>query len=124
MNDMDSFCWSCLHCMLASFAEVISRPVGHSIHADKPSRVIHFDYCYIGTSDVGETYVLIIKDDFSSYVWLVPSRADASTTADDIISWFAAFGTVPQWVSDQGSLFKNEVVRGLRERTYSYHHFT
>ncbi len=30
------------------------------------------DYCYIGRSGASFTYIIILKDDFSSYVRLVP----------------------------------------------------
>ena len=77
--------------MLASSAKIILRPLGQSLHADKPNHLIHFEYSYIGPSNIGDTYVLIIKDEFSSYVWLVPCHtADASTNADGLIRWFAA----------------------------------
>ena len=124
-KDIETFCRSCQHCMLASSNETIPRPLGHSLHADQPNRLIHFDSCYVGRGEKDQSYVLIIKDDFSSYVWLVPcSAANAETTVDSLIKWVSAFGTVPQWVSDRGSHFKNEVVRGLQEKTHRSHHFT
>ena len=94
MKDMESFHRSYLHCMLASSMKIIPRPLGHSFHGEKPNQLIHFDYFYIGPSNIRDTYILIIKDDFSSYVWLVSFHtADASKTADALIRWFAAFGT-------------------------------
>ncbi|CDF38965.1 unnamed protein product [Chondrus crispus] len=70
-------------------------------------------------------YVLVLKDDFSGYVWLRPTReADADTTAQALLDWFASFGVVYHWVSDRGTHFKNEVVRTLREQTGGSHHFT
>jgi hypothetical protein len=69
--------------------------------------------------------VLILKDDLSSIVRLVPtSTTDAETTDDALISWFSDFGVVKTWASDRGSHFKNEVVRSLREKTRGLHHFT
>ncbi len=50
--------------------------------------------------------------------------ADVDTTIRALTNWFAAFGTAPQWVSDRGPHFKNEVVRGLREATRGFHYFT
>jgi transposase InsO family protein len=70
-------------------------------------------------------YVLVLKDDLSSFVRLFPtSTADAKTTSDALISWFSDFGVVKSWVCDRGSHFKNEVVRSLREKTRGQHHFT
>eukprot|EP00171_Calliarthron_tuberculosum_P014724 IDg14724t1 len=70
-------------------------------------------------------YVLILKDDLSGYVRLIPtSEADAETVAKHLLEWFANFGVVSQWVSDRGSHFRNELIKALREATKSSHHFT
>ncbi len=60
------------------------------------------------------TYVLILKDDLSGYVWLVATAdADAESVAEALLKWFAAFGVASKWVSDRGTHFKNELVRIL-----------
>jgi hypothetical protein len=42
-------------------------------------------------------YVLIVKDDYSNYVWLKQCKnADAYSTAAVLIEWFAAFGVAQQ----------------------------
>jgi hypothetical protein len=70
-------------------------------------------------------YVLILTDDLSSFVRLVPtSTSDAETASDALISWFSDFGVVKAWVNDRWSRFKNEVVRSLRDKTRGLHHFT
>lgn len=43
---------------------------------------------------------------------------------DALQQWFAIFGIVPNWVSDQGPHFKNQVVEKLRRYYGSAHHFT
>ena len=48
VQDIETFCRSCLHCMLASSNKTVPRPLGHALHADEPNRLIHFDYCYVG----------------------------------------------------------------------------
>jgi len=124
-EDLKAFCNSCIHCLSTGTGAVLPRPLGSAIHASKPNQVLHLDFCYIGKSSSGQVYVLILKDDFSSYVWLKPCKAaDAEATATSLIEWFSAFGTVVQWVSDRGSHFKNEVVKELRERLHCSHHFT
>ncbi|KAG3110717.1 hypothetical protein PI124_g9664 [Phytophthora idaei] len=45
------------------------------MHAEYPNELIHWDCLYMGDSDSGETYVLVIKDDASKYVWLLPCTA-------------------------------------------------
>lgn len=124
-EDIESFTKSCLHCLATESGDIVPRPLGHAMHASRRNEIIHFDYCYITPGDKGHDYVLILKDDFSGYVWLMPAMAaDADHTAGSLMSWFAAFGTVQQWVSDQGTHFKNQVVKTLRQRTNSSHHFT
>ena len=124
-NDVESFVRSCLHCLCTETGKIVPRPLGHALHAVEPNKLLHFDFCYMSPGEKGNTYVLVLKDDHSSYVWLVPtSEATAETVATILIDWFAAFGVVQQWVSDRGSHFKNEVVRLLKEKTNSGHHFT
>jgi len=70
-------------------------------------------------------YVLILKDDFSSYVWLKATKeTTAEVTADYLIEWFSTFGVVNDWVSDRGSHFKNQLIEYLRDKVKSEHHFT
>ena len=71
---VDYFCQSCIHCLATESGERIPRPLGYSIHASKPNEVLHFDFCYIGKGSGDLTYVLILKDDLSSYVRLYPMR--------------------------------------------------
>ena len=79
----------------------------------------------MGREDKDQQYVLIIKEDFISYLLLIPCCAgNAETTVNCLIKWFLAFGTVPQLVSDQESHFKIEVVRGQREKAHGSHYFT
>jgi hypothetical protein len=61
----------------------------------------------MGPCTAGYNYLLILKDDLSGYLWLVPAKAaDAETTAESLTSWFTTFGVVTTCVSDQGSHFK------------------
>ena len=93
--------------------------------AVEPNKLLHFDFCFMSKGENGYLYTLILKDDHSGYVWLTPTKdTTAETAADILINWFAAFGMVKQWVSDRGSHFKNELVKLLKEKTRSSHHFT
>ena len=70
-------------------------------------------------------YILIIKDDHSGYVWLIPAEAaNSETVVESLIRWFTTFGIVTTWVSDRGSHFKNELVAQLQARLKIQHHFT
>ena len=64
-----------------------------------PNEVLHFDFCYIGKSIKGYIYVLIVKDDMSSFVRLYASEvADADAVAEALVDWCSTFGPVYQWV--------------------------
>lgn len=98
------------------FWKPCAKTIGYRYTRIKTNEVIYFDFCFIGKSSSGPSYVLIIKDDFSSYVWLYPCESvDAETGADALIDLCAAFGIIKQWISDQGSHFKNEIVSMLRK---------
>jgi hypothetical protein len=69
--------------------------------------------------------LLLLKDDLSGYLWLVPCRtADAAATVDALMRWFAVFGVVLLWISDRGRHFKNETVQRVQEELKAKHHFT
>jgi hypothetical protein len=87
--------------------EKAPRPLGTQLHATKPNEILHFGFLYIGLSRYGKyQYMLLFKNDFSGYLWLVPCRTiDATATVDALMRWFAVFGVVPLWISDRGRHF-------------------
>lgn len=87
--------------------------------------MLDFDFCYIGPSDNEDKYVLIIKDDVSSYVLLVATNnADQVTIAEIPLKSFSSFGTVENWISDRGTHFLDETIEEIRNITKASHHFT
>jgi hypothetical protein len=69
--------------------------------------------------------LLLLKDDLSGYLWLVPCRtAEAAATVDALMRWFAVFDVVLLWISDRDSHFKNEVVQRVQKELKAKHHFT
>lgn len=79
----------------------------------------------MGLSTDGRKYALILRDDLSSYVWLFPvDAATSEAAADSITSRIAAFGAMDWLVSDQGSHFKNQLLRQLTSELRTAHHFT
>lgn len=112
-------------CLSSVAGKVVPRPTAHTLHATKPNELLHFYFCYISERQNGITYILIMKDDISEYVWIVPSTdADAETTADALLNLVFSFDTVRNSVSDRGSHFGNELVNKLQEATIFEHHFT
>ena len=124
-EDVENFVNSCIHCLCTQTGKVVPRPLGHSMHADKPNKLLHFDYCHMSKGEDGYTYVLVFKDDLSGYVLLTTCKeATTEVTAETLIRWFSTFGVVHKWVSDRGSHFKHELVRLLRDKLKSSHHST
>ena len=81
--NIKAFVQSFLVCLLSAGGLKVPRPLGQQIHAERVSELLHFDYLYIGESRTKHEYILILKDDFSGYVFLrACKRADAETTAN------------------------------------------
>lgn len=113
-RDTADFVAACLFCNLSKTGAKIPRPLAATLHASRPNEVLHFDYLYMGGSDSGEIYVLVLKDDFSGYAWLEPTKsANAEHTASTLARWNHTFTSPVTWVSDQGSHFINETLRTM-----------
>ena len=122
---VDALVDGCLHCIVSRTGDMVPRPLATALHGTAPNEVIHTDFLYLGPGTENRKYALILRDDFSSYVWLFPcSAADADSAAESICSWVAAFGAMEWLVSDQGSHFKNELIEKLADELRSQHHFT
>jgi hypothetical protein len=119
------FVGSRFHCIASAPGEATPRPRGEALYASKPNEVIHFNYLYMGPSVDDAKSVLTVKDDYRNYVRLKQCKnADADSAAAVLIEWFAAFGVAQQWVSDQGSHFKNTVMAEIPKQLGTNHHFT
>jgi hypothetical protein len=124
--DIMGFVQNCLHCVATVPGDKVPCPLGTQLHATKPNEILHFDFLYIGLSRDGMyQYLLLLKDDLSGYLWLVPCRtADAAATVEALMRWFAVFGVVLLWILDRSSHLKNEVVRRVQKELQAKHHFT
>lgn len=100
-DDVRTFVQKCIHCEATKGSIRVPRQMSHTLHATEPNQILYFDYLYMGAGENGYKYILILKDDFSSYVWLVPAKAaDRETTVKTLVEWMSAFGTCDLWVSD------------------------
>lgn len=100
------------------------RPLGHTLHASLPNKLLHFEYCVMSPGEGGHLYVLILKDDHSGYVWFEPKEeAEAETTDNKLIRWFSTFGPVRSSISERGSHFKLELLKTLRKYVFASHHY-
>jgi hypothetical protein len=112
-KDIKVFVGSCIHCIASAPGETTARPMG-KLYMHLSLTESYFDYLYTNPSVDDVKYVLIVKDDYSNYVWLKQCKnADAYSTAAVLIEWFAAFGVAQRWVSDQGIHFKNKVMTDI-----------
>ena len=119
------FCKSCLLCLQSKGGHTIPRPLGRQLVAEKPNRVLHLDYFYVGPADNGWTYVLVLIDGCSGFLELKGTGvANSEVVVETLLDWFKRFGIVPIWVSDRGSHFTSKVLLGLRDRLGAQHHFT
>lgn len=124
-EDCKDFVKSCLHCLIAKSGLKIPRPISLTLHGTKPNEVLHFDFLFMGPGLSGLKYVLVLSDDLSSYLWLCPTEAaDAEAAAHEIARWIRTFTAMLFWVSDQGSHFKNEVIKLLAAAHKIKHDFT
>ncbi|KAF0721721.1 hypothetical protein Ae201684_018961 [Aphanomyces euteiches] len=89
------------------------------------TRLIHWDFLSMGKSNTNDRYLLVIKCDASKLVWLFPTpEATATFVKHCLLQWFAVFGICYDWVSDQGTHFKNQVIAELQHSLGAHHHFT
>jgi hypothetical protein len=127
-----SFCRKCLHCAPTRGGKVVPRPLGNLLRAENPFELIHFDYVSIykdpfKEQEDGEPLgsLLVVKDDFSHFTWLVPVRnTDAYSSAKALLDWQSLFKFAKFFNSDRGSHFANEVMDELAKLCGTQHRFT
>jgi hypothetical protein len=128
--DVEGFVNECLSCERTALHTVIPRPWGFTAKATERFEILHFDFLFIaepGAKDIcQDRYILVLKDDYSSYVELSACEsADHRPAAEGIALWCARHPAPRLLVSDRGSHFKNQVVAELvLLLPDSYHHFT
>ena len=124
-KDVSVFIKECIHCIMTRSGKMVPRPLAHALHGENPNDVIHMDFLYMGPSTEQKRYLLLLKDDHSSVVWLWPTDACTSEeAASALIHWIGSFGSIKWLVSDQGSHFKNSLVQELSRELRINHHFT
>ena len=99
--DIKTFVNKCLHCRSTKGQIRVTREQAHTLHASRPNEILHFDYLYMSEGEQNWKYILILKDDFSSFVWLVKTRScDTDSAASALKDWISSFGAPTTWVSD------------------------
>lgn len=99
--------------------------ISHTMHTTKHNKLLHFYFLFISKSDTKNYYILILKDDASSFVRLEPTaESEAYIYVDTLMKLFNSFGVVLTWNSDRGTHFKNMVVQKMNCDLHARHHFT
>ncbi|CEO95676.1 hypothetical protein PBRA_009684 [Plasmodiophora brassicae] len=127
-QDIQAMCQQCLHCITTRGGKKVPRPLGEALHGHKPFDVLTMDYLYVepvrGT-DHQYKYILLLKDDFSGYVRLIPSAEATSRVATEALNqWIADFATPEYLVTDGGSHFTAEIMEELTRLRDVQHHIT
>lgn len=124
-GDVRDFLKNWLHCIVTRDEEIIPRPLGTALHGSRPNEVLHCDYLFMGPSHAGDRYVLIVRDDLSSHCSFWPTTSPTADSATEALAtWTAAFGAFDWIVTDQGTHFVNNLLKGLIEELRSKHHTT
>ena len=133
MNEhIETFVNSCLHCSIAIGGRTVARPLGTLLRVTTPWEMLLFDIVHIYSdthkhmSD-GEknSSLLVLKDDFSHFVWLYAlCKYDALTIATILWEHRSIFKYYTYFTSDQGTHFVNHVVQELTTLLRIEHRFT
>ena len=110
----------CLHCQRQP--SIVRRPLYSGWHAKKPGKILHLDYLKIYHS-----YLLVICDDLSRKVELIPTdRATMEVAVDSLLWWRARYGFPRDMVimTDNGSHFTGKLVKELSENLAFAHRFS
>ena len=106
-EDCQAFVKACVHYVLSRTVNRVPRPLATILHASRPNEVVHFDFLYMGPSTNEMKFLLVIRGDLSTYMWLCPcTNADAKSAAVSLCLWITAFTVTDMWVSDQASHLK------------------
>lgn len=101
------------------------RLYDHAVHGTSANDFLQFAYISIALTASSEQYVVMLRDDHSSYCWLfaIPDTS-AKNAARSIIDCCAAFGVPSGSMSDGQTNFKNETLRLVAEKLRVPHQFT
>jgi hypothetical protein len=49
VEDVQTFCQTCLHCVSTLGGDRVPRPLGEAMHAEKPNELLHMDFSVYGS---------------------------------------------------------------------------
>lgn len=95
-----------------------------AVHGTVENALSKFYYVDVAPTDSGEEYVLMLRDNHSSYRLLfVCPETSAKLAARAIINWFAAFGVLTKLMLDGPTYLKNGTVRLVAKILHISPHF-
>ena len=93
------------------------RPWAETFRSSERNGALHWDFIHLGQAYGAFAYLLVLKDDATHYCELVPCASPTSVVAAEaILDWHSRFGAPLVWISDNGSHFKNEVLKEVCRR--------
>lgn len=112
-----NFLDTCLLCPHVKGGKVVPRPWAPGMRTTVPNRIVSWDYLKIGNmSEEGYQYILVIKDQASHFVRLIPCVVpNGLESAKCLLSWIADFGSPKILSSDQGAHFKNTTLEFITQ---------
>ncbi|CAM9877797.1 unnamed protein product, partial [Chrysoparadoxa australica] len=133
--DVRKFVKDCLNCKDMGKGMKVPRPYGPLTHGKRFNSVVHMDFLFLGEADFdyslgiaagGYKYLLVIMDDYSQLVMLVPTvTCSASVAAQSLMQWMATYnGGIEVIISDGPTHFKNQLLYELGQLMGWRHHFT
>lgn len=123
--DTREFVEGCIYYLMSKTGLKIPRSIDEKFSTTKLNDVIIFDYLCMGRGTGDHRYMLVIKDELYSYVWLREAKVvDPAMAASEIASWIRNFRVMNVFASDQGSNLKNAVMELLGMNNNISHRFT
>ena len=115
----------CMCCVWTMEGKRIPRATVETLYATKAGEAVTMDFLYIGPSDDGFKYILVLKDMCSQRVRLVNcTAADSAAATNALLAWCADFGAPTLLVSDQGAHFINSTLEEVNRILGIEHHWT
>ncbi|KAG6616303.1 uncharacterized protein IUM83_03561 [Phytophthora cinnamomi] len=119
------FVRQCLLCKHFKGPRQIPRPYGPLLTPTQRNEVVHWDFLSLGDGFGDSKYLLVVKDGISHFCELFPcATPTAYVAAESLTLWYARYGLPQTLKSDQGTHFRNEMVKHLAARLKMELHFT
>lgn len=125
-ENLRDFAQNCIHCIITNTGKRVPRPLSTALHGRRPNEVVHMDFLYIGAAkETDLKYVLVGKDDLTSYCWLhICIHPDSKVVVHAFGHWIVAFESMKWLVSDRGPPFRSTVVQEFTHDLRICRHFS